>query len=145
MHALKYENIRVVAAWMGRCMAAAWQLHGRMVPECLVPIPLHKSRMREREYNQAALLARAVGHELRIPVREELLFRSRNTRSQTHLSLHDRRENVRSCFSAVSGRMPSSILLVDDVFTTGATLTEATQALKKEGAQSISALVFAHG
>lgn len=144
VHALKYENIRSIAPWMGRCMAASWELHGSGTSECLIPIPLHSSRLREREYNQALLLAQSVGHELHMQVVENLLVRSRATQSQTHLSFEERQKNVSGCFSAASHEFPKSILLIDDVFTTGATLAEAARSLRAHGAQSVSALVFAH-
>lgn len=144
VHALKYENIRDCAAWMGRCMAAAWELHGNGTPECCIPIPLHSSRLREREYNQALLLAQSAGHDLHMPVSENLLLRSRATHSQTHLSSEERQKNVSGCFCATTHVIPKSIVLIDDVFTTGATLVEAARTLRAHGAQSVSALVFAH-
>lgn len=145
VHALKYDNIRGVAPWMGRCMAAAWQLHGGEAPEILIPIPLHRSRLREREYNQAFLLAHHAGREIGIAVDENLLIRSRKTASQTGLTASEREANVRGCFSLAQAVLPyKHIVLVDDVFTTGATLREAAVVLKNAGAQSVSALAFAH-
>lgn len=130
---------------MGRCMAAAWQLHGGEAPEILIPIPLHRSRLREREYNQAFLLAHHAGREIGIAVDENLLIRSRKTASQTGLTASEREANVRGCFSLAQAVLPyKHIVLVDDVFTTGATLREAAVVLKNAGAQSVSALAFAH-
>ena len=103
VHALKYQNIRDVAPWMGRCMAASWQLHGAEIPECLIPIPLHRSRLKEREYNQATLLAQTIQGVLGVPVREDILIRSRKTATQTQLSSDDRRKNIEGCFSLVDG------------------------------------------
>lgn len=144
VHALKYENIHSAASWMGRCMAAAWRLNGCAIPDLIIPIPLHRSRLRERGYNQAALLARSLCSKLDVALSDDVLIRSRKTPSQTDLSLEERKENILGCFALAKPLAGLNILLVDDVFTTGATLCEAARILKKGGAQSINALVFAH-
>lgn len=146
VHALKYENIRDIAPWMGKCMAAAWQLRGRECPECIIPIPLHPSRLREREYNQAALLGRTIHQILNVPMEERALIRTRKTASQTKLSSDERKANIRESFSVPHGySLPTSALLIDDVCTTGATVCEAARTLRNHGVESVSALVFAHG
>ncbi len=146
VHALKYENIRGVAPWMGRCMAAVWDLRGSERPECIIPIPLHASRLYEREYNQAALLGKIIQEILEIPMQEQLLIRNRKTTSQTKLSSEERKENVKECFVVRNDCvLPKSVLLIDDVCTTGATVCEAARILKSHGVESVCALVFAHG
>ncbi|MEK7648798.1 MAG: phosphoribosyltransferase family protein [Patescibacteria group bacterium] len=127
-------------------MAAAWNLHGGEKPECLIPIPLHPARLREREFNQAELLGETIQCVLEVGLEKHILVRARKTASQTKLSSDERKKNIEGCFAigAVS-LMPKSVLLIDDVCTTGATLCEAARMLKCHGVESVSALVFAHG
>ena len=104
-------------------------------PDILIPIPLHPRRLIARRYNQSALLALVLAKFLHRPLVTNGLKRIKMTQSQTHLNAHKRMENVRGAFRAqgkhIQGR---SILLVDDVFTTGATTRAAVQTLKKAGA-----------
>lgn len=111
----------------------------------ILPIPLHKSRLREREFNQAVILSEQVAGEFGKRVLADILVRSRHTKSQTELSPEKRRLNVEGSFSvkdaaAVKG---ANILLVDDVLTTGATLSEASRILKQNGAGIIVAMTLA--
>ncbi len=102
--------------------------------------------MREREYNQAALLGKIIQEILGVPMQEQLLLRNRKTASQTKLSSEERKENVKGCFAVRTDcALPKSVLFIDDVCTTGVTLCEAARILKDHGVESVSALVFAHG
>jgi ComF family protein len=113
----------------------------------LVPVPLHRTRLMSRGYNQSALLARAIGAAAGLPLLVDGLSRTRATRSSQGLSRSGRARNVAGAFrvparhqAAVAGR---PILLVDDVLTTGATAAAATRALLKAGATSVHVLTFA--
>ncbi len=111
----------------------------------IVPIPLYKSRLREREFNQARVLSEQVAGEFGKRVLADILVRIRRTRSQTELSPEKRRLNVEGSFgikdaAALKG---ANILLVDDVLTTGATLDEASRVLKQNGAGIIVAMTLA--
>ncbi len=104
----------------------------------VLPVPLHPWRVLRRRYNQSALLARALGHHLGVPVRTDLLRRIRRTQPQTHLNALQRAANVRHAFRADPQRVAGAdLLLVDDVFTTGATVHAAVQALKLAGARRV--------
>lgn len=108
-------------------------------PDTIVPVPLHSSRLREREFNQSAILARALGKALGLPVVYESLERVRATEYQTGLSPRQRGLNVKGAFE-VTRRGPiegARILLVDDVFTTGSTVNECSKVLKKAKAASV--------
>ncbi len=111
-------------------------------PRCVVPVPLHPRRLRARGFNPAALLARAVARQQRVPVDPVALVRLRDTPSQTGLDRRARRANVRAAIRARRDP-PECVWLVDDVVTTGATLDEAARALRRAGARRIVALCAA--
>jgi ComF family protein len=139
VHLLKYEGwwrlSDAMAAPMRRLLSAG-------PPATLVPIPLGVTRHRARGYNQSAVLASALGLLLGVPVAEHSLRRHRDTATQTALTPEERRANLSGAFLAV-GRPPRRAVLVDDVFTTGATLVEAANALVAAGARSVEAVTFA--
>jgi ComF family protein len=107
----------------------------------LVPVPLARRRRRERGYNQAERLAVAVSALTGLPVRPERLQRLRDTPTQTRLTPENRRANLAEAFAAVSNGRPA--ILVDDVFTTGATLCSAASELLDRGAAWVAAVTFA--
>lgn len=144
VHRLKYGDRHEVAALMGGLMARAAVDFVADGP-VLVPMPLHRLRLWRRQFNQAALLAKAVGGALRLPVDPLLLQRVKPTDSQTGLSRTQRHRNVQGAFrvaepGAARGR---AVLLVDDVMTTGATADAAARALLRDGASRVDVLVFA--
>lgn len=111
--------------------------------DCLVPIPLHASRRRWRGFDQALHLCRRLSPLVGLPVAERALIRVRATRPQVHLSPHERHENMRGAFAApgdwLRGR---NVLLVDDVYTTGATANRAAQACRLGGAAAVYVLTL---
>jgi ComF family protein len=112
--------------------------------DTLVGVPLHRDRERERGFNQAGLIARALARARSIPVSQELV-RGRDTRSQTDLSARDRRVNVRNAFAVRSDRpfKNAVVVLIDDVTTTGATLRECALTLLAHGAREVRAITVA--
>ncbi|MDO9534259.1 MAG: ComF family protein [Bacillota bacterium] len=109
----------------------------------LVPVPLYPERFKLRGYNQASLLAGAVGKELGLPV-IEALGRVRDTKSQTGLNKKQRAENLRGAFKCIEQiKKESHVLLIDDVLTSGSTAQEASLVLKKEGASRVSVAALA--
>lgn len=147
IHLLKYERVMPVSAALGRMLAhVISELIGDAHP-VLIPVPLHNRRRRSRGFNQSELIARAAGSYL--PQRLELLhgtlIRQRDTISQVGLSREERIENMRDAFrvvqpSRVKGR---EIVLVDDVMTTGTTLSECARVLKQAGAKRVWAATVA--
>jgi ComF family protein len=110
--------------------------------DAIVPVPLHRSRQRWRGYNQAELLAERLGEATGVPVAAAALRRVRDTKPQTELTPAQRRENVRGAFAVldaetVQGR---TLLVLDDVMTTGATLSECARVLKRAKAERVFAL-----
>ncbi len=136
IHRLKYEKLRAVARPLGARLAASlpWPVAS------VVPVPLHTARLETRGYNQAGLLARAVAQTLSIPVYESALLRQRDTQPQVGLDAAQRRENVQAAFLPnMAQPLPSPVVLVDDVCTTGATLDAAAAALKQGGVLTVYA------
>lgn len=115
----------------------------QMAPECIVPVPLHISRQRSRGFNQAELLAKALGKELDIPVRM-LLVKQKKTKDQKSLSKNQRKKNVKDAFAVneeeFDSNVPASVLLLDDVSTTGSTLTACAGVLKARGVARVGFL-----
>ncbi|TXK62225.1 ComF family protein [Alkalisalibacterium limincola] len=111
-------------------------------PDALVPVPLHSRRLASRGYDQALELARPLARALDIPLRTDLLRRTRDTRPQTELRARSRRRNLQDAFRAV-GVVPGHVALLDDVMTTGNTLNECAVALREAGADRVEAWVVA--
>ncbi len=143
IHALKYSRRRRMARPLGALMAAHLQATPLPV-QALLPVPLHPTRQAERGFNQAAELAREVARTTGLPVFERGLARGRATDQQARLSAAERRANMRGAFVwRGPGHPPRSVLLVDDVLTTGATLSACAAALKEAGSQEVYGLALA--
>lgn len=144
VHHLKYGGFAGLAAFMAEAIVRHLP---RPADATLVPIPLTRRRLRQRGYNQAARIARALGTGWHMPVREELLTRARDAGSQTALTPQERLANVAGSFAAAPRpRRPAGgagLIIVDDVLTTGATLVAAAQALAGAGWQHAGAVTFA--
>ncbi len=146
LHALKYSGRRRAATRLAALLLedeAVRQLVG--TSDLLVPVPLHPRRLRERGFNQSALLAQALARPLGRPCRADALVRRRDTAPQAGLSAAERRRNVRQAFAvrrtaAVAGRI---VTLVDDVITTGATAQACARALSGSGAAEVRLLTIA--
>jgi ComF family protein len=143
IHQLKYSDRQCLAVTLARLMAEYWQMTP-LPADLLISVPLYPARQRERGYNQAELLARALGRMINLPVVTGRLKRVRNTRPQMSLDAPDRHDNVRGAFvyrsSKESGNNPISdrrVLVVDDVCTTGSTLEACSLALKAAGASTV--------
>ena len=112
-------------------------------PECIVPVPLHPSRLRTRGFNQAELLASALEGETGIPMRK-LLIKCKKTKDQKSLSKNQRIKNVKDAYEvdekALGGHIPDSVLLLDDVITTGSTLSACAETLKAKGVAKVAFL-----
>lgn len=145
MAGLKYKNRREYAEFLTEEMV---KRHGRQIlrlkADALVPVPIHKKRRRERGYNQAELLAGGLSKRLSIPVKT-LLFRVENTTAQKKLGYEARQKNEEKAFQATDCDGLETLLLVDDIYTTGATAEACTAALLSAGAHRIFLLNMAIG
>lgn len=143
VHALKYEHATALATPLGKLLAqhivdSGWP------QSILIPVPLHPARLAQRGYNQSTLLAQAAGLTLGWSVNTEVLHRSRETTAQVGLSFEERKKNVKDAFSVthIESLQGSNIVLVDDVYTTGATVGECAKLLIESGVHAVRALVI---
>ena len=143
IHALKYRGVRAASETLGTLMTQHLRRNA-VRADVLVPVPLHRSRLRSRGYNQSALLARQIGRDLQLPVREDILVRLRNARPQVETQTQEeRRTNVSGNFACNVDASNLTVLLIDDVATTASTLSECAAVLKNAGASSVHALTLA--
>ena len=129
--------------WMVEGLSRYWDGHSF---DLLIPVPLHKKRLRERGFNQTLLLVKELSRRTGIPYRKRILQKKRPTVPQVNLSGLEREKGVKGafCFSEREKLEGKSILLVDDVFTTGATVNECSKILLTGGADRVDVLTLAH-
>lgn len=142
IHELKYRRVRRMAQPLGSLLAA----HVAACPpkvDAVLAIPLHASRLAERGFNQADALAREVAAALRLPTIDQGLVRVRSTEQQARLDARGRADNMRGAFAWPVGAPPRRLLLVDDVYTTGATMGACAEALIDAGAAAVHGLALA--
>jgi len=147
VHDWKFNSFKYWGSWLGRRMAH--QLEGEFVPEkwdYLVPLPLYFRKLRQRGFNQAVQLAEQLSYHFELPLLKALR-KSHATRAQSELKFSERLANLAGCFCILEEQkskvVDSSILLVDDIYTTGATLKCAADELQKAGANRVAGLVLA--
>lgn len=130
----------------GRTLAWLWaaSMPTTALPDAIVPVPLHRARLRRRGYNQTLELARPLARHLHVPLLRDALRRTRATGAQTELNAIQRRRNVRGAFAAqCADVMPQHVAVLDDVFTTGATLGECVRVLKRAGVARVDVWALA--
>lgn len=148
IHEFKYGAKDYLGAPLSRLMiefVKEYNLPMQML-DYVIPVPLHKSRLREREFNQAQVLSKFIAAEFKKELLSDVLWRHRQTRTQADLEMEQRLLNVKDSFSVtnhdrIKGK---NLLLVDDVLTTGATSSEAAYALKNAGANIVFVLTLAN-
>lgn len=143
---LKYGEVYPIGAWFARLLLAVAQPQPlEFAADAVVPVPLDRGRRRERGYNQADLIARPLARLLGIPFRSNLLVRTRPRPNQLRLTRRERWETVRGAYAIHQSAQVDKlrVLLVDDVFTTGATLEACSRALKRAGAARVVGLTVA--
>ena len=130
----------------GRVLSLLWQREPCPIrlPQLLLSVPLHHSRLRRRGYNQALELARPLARAAGVPLRHDALLRRRSTAAQTELDALARRRNVHGAFALREGiALPAHVAILDDVMTTGATLAECARVLRRAGVQRVDVWALA--
>lgn len=140
--AFKFSN----KPWLAKCLAREMLPFLPQDYEVLVPVPLHWTRLRERGYNQSLLLAKELSKLSGIPC-QEYLVRTKVTKHQAELSRQERKNNLQQAFTlqAKTKGTQEKIILVDDIFTTGATVLSCAQVLHQAGAKKVSSITLASG
>jgi len=144
IHELKYQNLRALAVSMAGLLQE-YLIASPLEVDVLMPVPLHRKRLRERGYNQSELLAQELGKRINIPVVTDVLIRLRHTPPQARTAnVEERKRNIADSFACRDNRLRDRrVLLLDDVATSGATLDACAAVLKANGAALVWGLVMA--
>jgi ComF family protein len=137
IHHLKYSDRVSLSKPLGNILKQCLEREA-FTGNLVIPVPLHRSRERERGFNQAELIAAQLG----LPVATQILKRRKNTPSQTGLSRNERKRNLASAFEVMS-EVKGRVIVVDDVYTTGSTMNEIARTLKRSGAERVEVLTVA--
>ncbi len=141
LHAFKYGSRLAIGRWLGEALWARVQNEAR--PELILPMPLYRTRLAERGFNQAAEIAKRLALAGGLPLSLKLLTKLRDTAPQASLPWKDRQANVKGAFDCSAELAGKPVAIVDDVMTTGATLNEAAKVLKEHGAGEVAVWVVA--
>jgi ComF family protein len=147
IHEFKYKDKDYLGSTLSKLMIdfiKEYELPMDII-DFIIPVPLHKVRFREREYNQAQILSNHIGREFKRTVLSDILIRNRYTKQQTEIEPEKRLSNVKNSFSVMQNGVfnGKNLLLIDDVLTTGSTVSEAAYALKNSGANIVFVLTLA--
>ena len=142
---LKFDRIEPLGEWFAERLVEVVRREQLPDADIVVPVPLHRRRLRERGYNQADLIAKPLARRLKLPYRPVLLVRKRPRPDRHILTLRERWESVRGAFATQNPSQVDNlrVLLVDDVLTTGATLDACAKVLREAGAKSVIGLTVA--
>ena len=145
---LKYRRIRPIANILGEMIINYLEKYEIQFPKnaTIIPIPLHPHRQRHRGFNQSELIAQTISKALDIPLKSHVLEKTNKTRQQVGLAAVHRRENIKGSFTVpeAASVTKKTVIVIDDVKTTGATIEEAARVLKQAGARRIYAITVAH-
>ena len=142
MHQLKFHDRLAVSRLFGSWLVDA-VVPKMDKPDCLLPVPLHKRRLRQRGFNQSIEISRALKKAWAIPVETKRVRRVRETLSQTGLDAKQRRRNIRGAFEVCDKINYNHVVIIDDVVTTGSTVNELARILKRHGVKKVSVLSIA--
>lgn len=147
LYRFKYRGRAEYAAYYAD---EAYKLHGKRIMElhadAIVPVPIHKARLRKRGYNQAFELARELSHLTGVPVYEGLIKRVKSTKALKTLDVRERQNNLKKAFLIIQNDVKlNTIIVVDDIYTTGATIDAVARACKEAGVEHVYSLTVAVG
>lgn len=138
---LKYHARLTMLSLLAKLLLANITVNSQA--DCIMPIPLHKSRLRQRGFNQALEIARIVSRQLTLPLNHQQLVRIRNTPPQVQAAAADRQKNIAAAFAVTTPVTAKNIILLDDVITSGSTVREAAKMLFQAGAASVECWAIA--
>ncbi|MDD3415334.1 MAG: ComF family protein [Lachnospiraceae bacterium] len=143
----KYKNRREYAEFYGQEISRYLGKEIKQLkPDVLVPVPLYKTKLQRRGFNQAEILANEIGKNLDIPVKKNLIIRTENTRPQKELNHIERENNLKKAFKIHQNDVKlNTVVLVDDIYTTGSTVDAIAKILKAQGIQKIYYVTLASG
>lgn len=136
IHQLKFQSNLMIARWL----AITWidfLKNQPVLPDCIVPVPLHHTRLSERGFNQSLEIAKPIGHYFHIAIDAKSCIRIKNTRAQSSLSAAKRKNNVKNAFGLSRTISAKHVVILDDVMTTGNTVSEIAHLLRKVGVEKI--------
>lgn len=139
IYRFKYRGKREYAVWYGKKMAELLENRIRIwKPDVIIPVPIHKSRLKQRGYNQAELIAEQLGRYTGIPVDSEILIRSKSTAPMKELDGVKRLKNIENAFNIDESIVRyNKVLIIDDIYTTGATVDACAAVLKRHGVSKV--------
>lgn len=146
VRSIKFDNAKYMFPVLSKLLTYLYE-QNELACDVIVPVPLHEKRLKERKYNQAELLAHDLSQTYNIPLDTIHLIKSRDTKSQTRYQMKDRKSNVKEAFDITTRNIYKDkvVLIIDDVYTSGATINECAKVLKeKGGATQVIALTLAH-
>ncbi len=143
LHAFKFGGQTFLAGPLSDLLAEVIFAHGAIAFDVFVPVPMHRAKLRRRGYNQAELLAQRLSKTTRIDFDDRLLRKVEERRTQSELKKAERRANVKGTLHAPGGAEGKRILIVDDICTTGETLSACGEVLRAHGARAVSAVTVA--
>ena len=137
IHQLKFNEKLVCARLLGGMLTEAIKQHESALPDCILPVPLYRTRLRQRGFNQSIELARPVARAFRLPLEIQSVIRRRDTHSQTGLNKKQRRHNIRGAFKTVRSLDYDHVAILDDVVTTTSTVNELASLIKRAGVRRV--------
>ncbi|MEJ1382539.1 MAG: ComF family protein [Candidatus Sedimenticola sp. (ex Thyasira tokunagai)] len=140
---LKFNGKLHIREGLSRLMGDFIDYHQETLPELIIPVPLHPRRLGNRGYNQALELARPLARRFQIPIDSHSCKRIKATSTQTSLKKQERKRNLKEAFTVSEQLVASHVALVDDVITTGSTLSELARVLKRQGVKRVDAWAVA--
>ncbi|MBL4712689.1 MAG: ComF family protein [Gammaproteobacteria bacterium] len=146
VHQLKFSEKITYARSFGEMLLTVFESNEHLKkesPDCLLPVPLHSSRLRQRGFNQSIEISRVISKKLRIPIEHDAIIRQRKTTSQTGLNAKQRRINIKGAFVMAGSIQHKHVLIIDDVVTTGSTVNELAILLKKNNVERVGVLSIA--
>lgn len=149
LHRIKYSGRKEYIDFYGKMIAKAFRKRFKAIdPDCFIPVPIHKKRLLKRNFNQAAVLAESISKELRkydidIPVNENVIFRKKNTAVLNKLAEANRKEELDDAFTINRVEDIEKAVIIDDIYTTGATIDKVALKLKNAGIKDIYFTVIA--